>query len=167
QLRGVLDVLANSNYPLTDPVLRQMRNLSSAEFVLTSSSGTRVAASSPIPWASLPRGPTRTIWQDQVLGRPVSLGGVRYYHASLALENRLAEGEPLVLHVLFPRTEYLAAWTTAFVPPLVIGLLAVMAVAVVAQSFARRIGRISAGLIDHVQRLAAGDFRLAELPRRH
>src|SRR5690606_27376928 len=68
---------------------------------------------------------------------------------------------------LFPRTEYLAAWTTAFVPPLVIGLLAVMAVAVVAQSFARRIGRISAGLIDHVQRLAAGDFRLAELPRRH
>ena len=39
QLRGVVGVLTTSNFPLTAPVLQKMRDLSSAEFVLTDAAG--------------------------------------------------------------------------------------------------------------------------------
>ena len=166
QLRGVLRVLASSSFPLTDPVLRQMKGLSSAEFISVDSSGRRTASSIVVPLDALPAHGTVAEWDRVVLGPEITLGGKRYYHTSLEQKSRSPRGDPGILHVLFPRTEYSAVWRTAFVPPLLIGLVAVTAVAFVAHWFARRIGSVSASLGNHVQRLARGDYQKMELPPR-
>ena len=49
QLRQVIGVLTTSSFPLTNSVLRQMRDLSSAEFVLVDSTGDVGASTLPKP----------------------------------------------------------------------------------------------------------------------
>src|SRR6187455_509115 len=59
QLRQVVGVLTTSSFPLTNMVLRQMRDLSSAEFVLVDAGG-QIAASTLNGCDSLPEQPATT-----------------------------------------------------------------------------------------------------------
>jgi signal transduction histidine kinase len=162
QLRGVVAVLATSNFPLTAPVLQTMRDLSSAEFALADATSAVVATSLAQPPQRLSANGVVARVADVKLGPSLMLGGRDYFHTALALPHRA--GERRTLHVLFPRDEYRRAWREALMPPLLVGIVAIAAVAATAQILAARISRATTRLGHEVQRLARGDFSPIEPP---
>jgi signal transduction histidine kinase len=166
QLQGVVRVLAASNFPLTDAVLRQMRDLSGAEFVLIENEGRQVSASLPALTDQLPLTDVVDASEKIVLGSQISLADKTYFHSAIQLKRPLEAGDSSTLHVLFPRERYDAAWRSAFMPPLVVGVIAVIAVGLVTQWISNRISRNLSRLGAGVQRLAGGEFAALELPAR-
>jgi signal transduction histidine kinase len=82
----------------------------------------------------------------------------------MPLPPRSGDVDGRVLHVLFPKDEYLRSWREAFLPPLVVGVATVAAIALVAQILAGRISRATGRLGDEVLRLARGEFGPVSLP---
>jgi signal transduction histidine kinase len=164
QLQGVVGVLAESNFPLTDAVLRQMHELSRAEFILADAKGRPVASSLAERPASTPRGVEAADLERVTLGPPQKIFGASYFHTIVELPRRPAAGTARRLHVLFPETEYRRSWREAFMPSIVVGVAAVVAVAAVARVLGGRISRATATLSQEVVRLARGDFAAVELP---
>ena len=164
QLQDVVGVLAGSNFPLTDSVLRQMRDLSQAEFALVIPNGQVVASSFAHHPDGLPLGDAAARTDHVTLGPPVELLGQSYFHTVAELPALPRAGEARRLHVLFPESEYRRTWREAFVPSIIVGIAAVIAVAAVARLLAARISRATTRLSDEVLRLARGDFAPVELP---
>jgi signal transduction histidine kinase len=164
QLRGVVGVLVTANFPLTESVLEKMRNLSGAEFALADDVGQVFTSSLPERIDALPHNAALTRADDVALGAPVTLRGRDYFHTAVRLADSAGNARPRVLHVLFPGDEYRRSWRQAFMPPLLVGLLATAAAVAAARLLAGRISRATARLGDEVQRLARGDFRSAALP---
>ncbi len=167
QLQGVAGVLAGRAFPLTGAVLRQMSELSGADFVLTSAGG-RPAASSRSDITDLG---ARTIDHaaarragDVTLGPVIELDGERYYYSSLVIAERSGSDSAQVLHILFPQDDYNMAWRAMFVPPLLVGLAAVAGVIATTQLVASRIKRVLDCLGNEVRRLADGDFSAVKVP---
>ena len=163
QLRQVIGVLSTSTFPLTNSVLRQMRELSSAEFVLVDPSETVVASTLP-ETAQLPERAVVSRVQDVQLGPSAEVDGRWYFHTLVKLPVGSAVGRSGVLHVLFPQDEYRRAWRQAFVPSFIVGAATSLALAAVAWALANRIGRAIARLREEVLRIARGDFREVKLP---
>jgi signal transduction histidine kinase len=164
QLRDVVGVLASTNFPLTEPVLRKMRDLSSAEFALSDDSGRVIAASWEGNVPQLPADDAIADSDDLALGATLSVGDREYFHTAVRLAPRNETDVSRVLHVLFPRDEYRRVWRQALLPPLAVGIAAVAAAAVAARLLAGRISRATARLGEEVQRLARGDFSPVTLP---
>lgn len=164
QLRGVAGVLTTSNFPLTNSVLRKMRDLSSAEFVLADVAGRSLASTWTTESPKLPHDGLLRQAADLALGPSVAVAGRDYFHAAIELPARPGSTDSRVLHVLFPCDEYRRSLREAYVPPLVVGVLAVAAAAVAARLLAGRISRTTAQLGEEVQRLARGDFSPVALP---
>ncbi len=83
QLQGIAATLADSSFPLTDMVLRQMHGLSGAEFVLTADG--RALATSGL---TLPADGTSLAVEDSQqlrLGPPVTVGEQRFFEMVLAI----------------------------------------------------------------------------------
>ncbi|WP_172992079.1 sensor histidine kinase [Lacipirellula parvula] len=163
RLRGVVDVLSTTNFPLSDSVLRQMRELSSAEFVLTGGSGEILASSIENPPSQFPATLATSAPLDR-LGAQIAWNGAEYFHHATPLPARDVNGSSRVLHVLFPVSEYQRTWREAVVPPLIVGVITIGAVAIVAQLIAGRLSRAAAQLQQEVLRIATGDFAPAALP---
>jgi len=163
RLRGVVGVLTAANFPLTGSVLRQMRDLSSAEYVLVGGQG-EVQASSLSNTPPLAQGPRFDASLDGLLGPPVDIDGEPYFHASIQL-GHADSPRPRTLHILFPQAEYQRHWREAFVPPLIVGVAALAALAGVATLVAQRISRAMTKLSREVLRLARGNFAPFELPK--
>lgn len=163
QLQGVVRVLATSSFPLSETVLRQMRGLSSAEFVITDPRGRLLATSFEHDPGELPPIEPVSRSNDLELGSPMTIQQRRYFHAASSLPARGAATEPSKLHVLFPESEYSRSWREAFWPSLMVGVVTVAAVAVVARLLAGRIGRVTSRLGGDVLRMAGGDFTSAEV----
>lgn len=166
QLQGVVRVLTTSNFPLTENVFRQMAELSGAEFVLVDPAGKTIAASLRVPDGQLPPAELVESSAQVSLGPQMELGTTHYFHSALRVPNRKDSDSPGVLHVLFPRSEYDAAWRRAFLPPLVVGLVAVGAVAAVTQWISRRISHSLATLGSGVLQLAEGEPTAVAVPPR-
>ncbi len=163
RLRGVVGVLAATNFPLTDSVLRQMRDLSSAEFVLVDQRG--VVQASSFAEAQPLTSDDPAVRPDEVaLGPAIDYAGSAYFHASIQL-GKPDSRRDRTLHILFPQSEYRRHWREAFIPPLVVGVAAMAAVAGVATIVARRISRTTSKLGREVLRLAHGDFTAVDLPQ--
>ncbi|MCA9102125.1 MAG: HAMP domain-containing histidine kinase [Planctomycetales bacterium] len=171
QLQGVITVLQQSNYPLTDAVLRQMGGLAGAQFVLTApdghtlASGRSVAAEGLAADAFTADAFTADSVDQVALGPPVTLAGRPYLHSSLWIRPRPNVAQPSVLHILFAQDEFDAAWRAAFLPPLWVGAASIIAVAVVIHLVAGRVSRTLARLGRDVERLADGDFSPVGIPR--
>ena len=163
QLRQVIGVLTTSSFPLTNSVLRQMRDLSSAEFVLIDASGDLVASTLD-EVEPLPVEPVTANIQEVQLGPSIKVAGRWYFHTPVKLPEETELGRRGILHVLFPQDEYRRAWRQAFVPSFVVGAVACLIVAAVASSLANRMGRGIARLREEVLRIARGDFREVPLP---
>lgn len=163
QLRQVIGVLTTSSFPLTNSVLRQMRDLSSAEFVLNDSSGAVVASTLPAP-TPLPEQMAVARIEDVALGPAASVAGRWYFHTLVKLPAGSDAGRRGVLHVLFPQDEYRKAWRQAFIPSFAVGAVTSLVVAVVACALANRMSRAIAKLRGEVLRIARGDFREVNLP---
>lgn len=162
QIRGVSRVLTTSNFPLTDGVLRQMRDLSGAEFVLHDETG-RTTASTLATSERLPDATAVARIEDVSLGPTASIAGRSYFHTIVKIPSTPGRGRQL--HVLFPRDEYRRAWRQAFIPSLIVGVATLAAVAAVAHVLSKRIGRTTTHLGKEVARLALGDFRSVEVPK--
>jgi signal transduction histidine kinase len=163
QLRQVIEVLTNSSFPLTDTVLRQMRELSNADYVLIDPAGETVA--STLPKAEpLPEQTVTVNIREVQLGPSVEVGGRWYFHTPAKLPGNTDAGRNGILHVLFPQDEYRKAWRQAFIPSFAVGTVTSLVVAGVACSLANRMGRSITRLRGEVLRIARGDFREAPLP---
>jgi signal transduction histidine kinase len=165
QLQGVVRVLTGSSFPLSDAVLRQMRDLSRAEFLLADASGRALASS----FDSAPRLPATTMaaatdGDRLALGPPLELDGRRYFHTTTALSGRPGQGDAEKLHILFPEDEYRRTWREAFLPSLAVGAATLLVAAVVARVLAGRVSRATSRLGADVLRMARGDFAPADLP---
>lgn len=164
QLRGVVAVLTTSNFPLTTPVLRKMRDLSSAEFLLADERGAVLSASLLDPPPRLPHAALVDRPLDVTLEKTLHVAGRDYFHTGIALNAPSGGADGRALHVLFPRDEYRRTWRQALVPPLAVGVAAIGAGAIAARVLAGRISRATARLGREVQRLARGDFSAVPLP---
>jgi len=164
QLGEITHTLEQSNFPLTDSVLRQMRGLSGAEFVLVDDSGNVLASSTDR--SGLDGLPPDALGQsDIVLRQRITLGGTAYFHTAERFARRSANALG-VLHILYPEEGYRQAWTGAVYPPLAIGLAAVVLVVLSAIAVAARVSRPMTQLQTQVERIAQGDFDPMRLPER-
>ena len=166
QLRSVVEVLTQRSYPLTESVLKQMRGLANAEFLLVGEGGVVLRASSMLPnLEKLPQESFVASDAEQLrLGGSVTLGSTIYLHAAVRLDGRVRDPGPSVLHILFPQRDYSVAWWSAFAPPLFIGFATLSAVSLVVHLVARRLSRELGRLGADVQRLAEGDFADVDRP---
>jgi signal transduction histidine kinase len=166
-LREVAGTLADSNFPLTDGVLRQMRGLSGAEFVWCDRRGSVIASSTrDVPLPALPEQPQAAGRETLTLGDSIVIGDRRFFHAPLQLRRLTARGEPTILHVLYPEESYRQAWRHAVYPPLVVGAAAIVLVVLFGLAIASRVTRPMHRLQSQVEEIAQGSFRQVPVPRR-
>jgi signal transduction histidine kinase len=167
QLRQVAQTLAETSFPLSDTVLRQMHGLSGAEFVLVAADGRPLAASGRLP-NSLPTPAfVADRWNQVRLGPAVRVGGEDYFQSTVRLEGRGGESGSALLHILYPKQFVSEAQREAIVPPLVVGVVALLLCAAVAVALSRRLSRRIHEVCRQVGLLADGDFRSLPLPRRN
>jgi signal transduction histidine kinase len=167
QLASVVRTLNESSIPInSDRVLAQMQGLSGAEYVLTDSAGAVLSASRrDLPLATLSNASTEA--HHLTLDQKLELGNRHYFHATAAVNPRRASGDSGVLHILFPEENYQALVRQGFVPPLIVGgvalALAIVLGAVMAAHVTRPIGRLRR----HVQQISQGNFQPLALPARN
>ncbi len=165
QLHAVESTLLDGNFPLSDVVLRQMRGLSGAEFLLADGAGQLVGGtlqgveSSAVPLAPAAR-------SQAGLGQPIELEGQHYLHTVVVLPPRGTQPRPLHLHVLYPREDLREALWQAAYPPLIVGAGLLVLVALLATMIAARMTRPLTELRHQLTRLVEGDFQPVTLPRR-
>jgi signal transduction histidine kinase len=167
QLREVTRTIAQASYPLTDNVLRQMRGLSGAELVVASEEGERLAGSVAWDTAELPTGDSLRSWTELELGQPITVAGKRYFHSSLTLARNRSGSGPRRLHVFYPESRYAEALWDAELPPIVVGVGALVTMLIFGHWFASRLTQPISQLQTQVERVSHGEFVPMELPERN
>ncbi len=166
QLDQVAHTLLESNFPLTDAVLRQTRGLSGAEFLLIDRQGKLWASSlDGVESASVP--PTASENDQLRLGDPIEFSGQRYLHTAIGIGPRPPQTEPTLLHILYPERQLREARWQAAYPPLALGSLLLCVVVVLAIAIAGRLSRPILELRRQMSRLVQGDFQPVTLPNRN
>lgn len=163
QIDEVTHIIAESNFPLTTAVLRQMRALSGAELAVTSEAGQVTASSQPLselPPELATQSPLQIEFSDQAR---IAIGGRSYFHRVVALNPERGPGAA-TLHILYPENEYRDAWRRAVYPPLGFVAMALPVVFLLAFVAGSRIANRIARLRQQVDRIARGDFQQFQLP---
>jgi signal transduction histidine kinase len=169
QIAGVTRILQTSNFPLTDAVLRQMKDLSGAEmFVLDDDArliSTSGSARQFLPLISRQPRAERD--------RPVISLGDRlwtrnggFFHTVMPLAGRRSADRATTLHIFYPEEDYRRAWQRAVYPSLALVALALPAVMLLAGLTASRISRRMSRLQQQVDHIAHGDFQQLALSDR-
>lgn len=162
QVRNVSKTLSNANYPLTGPVLEQMKSLSGAEFLLLSPEGGKLTtlAGDRIDV------PSNEIFEgvdDQGIGPIVRVNGTEFRCHRLLLKepHRHAGG---VVYIFYPEAVLEEAIANAKRPSFIGLLFGLIAVGLTFGIGQRLVGRIRA-LEKRTRQIAAGDFSPMPLPR--
>lgn len=166
QLSRVIQILEESNFPLTNSVLRQMQALTGAEYIFVSGEGQVLATSGSakrfIDW----------IESDKLSYEQVSIGDRLWVrdrgqlHAVVPLADRRGAGQGAKLHLFYPEEDYRRAWQRAMYPSLAFAALALPIVMLLASITARKIGARMSRLQDQVKQISQGDFQQLELADR-
>ena len=170
-LRRVTRTLGEAAFPLTGPVLLQMKGLSGAEFVLIGPQGrleestlpvekswledlARIARTAPerrpaparrrSPWAS---GIIWWIWSASPAASPAA--------------------EPATLLILYPEDQLASRVRQAVYPALIAGLVAAAIAVAIATWLARRLARPIGRLVARTAAIAQGDFTPMPVARRN
>jgi len=160
QLQDVVRTLQRSNFPLTDSVLRQMRGLSGAEYILIGDSRRTSAASDPeLAEAELPTDAQRVAGDNIRLERTVQVAGHRYFHCALTLQRNASRRTPVLLHVLYPQRSYRESYRQAILPPILAGSAGLLLAAALGVWLAARLTKPVRRLQRQVAQIAEGDFR--------
>lgn len=175
QLDAMAATLRNSSFPLTDAVLRQVRGLSGVEIVALDARGRLVAASLPPAvrpdfLAAAPALPAK-LDTDSPVWPILQLGETAYFDRRVAMRGErergsVESGEPVELHLLYPESVWQESRRQAAVPPMAVGAVTLVLVALAAVSLANRLSRPIDRLGDQVARIADGDYRPLPLPSR-
>ena len=165
RLGQVVETLQKATFPLTSPILQQLKALSGADFAVFDENGglrdTTLAsaeAAAPALLSSLNTGQEEDMLDDQTL---VELAGVRYF-ARPFLWN--GPPQPQRVTVLFPEETYRIARQQAMWPPLLVGGGLLLVTITVSLLLSRRFNQRLHGLTTQVQTIAAGNFAPHPLP---
>lgn len=162
RVRNVALTLSDgSSYPLSETVLRQMKHLSGADYLLVLRDGTRYTTLDAMPDDPPPVG-VADDWQTLQLGPPVTLGPGRYLCSGIRLSRPPRHGE--VLYILYPESLLADAQREAIQPVLVLGGFTGLAALALALGLGQRLGRRVDELGRQTRRIAAGDFSPMPVP---
>lgn len=165
RFRGVAQTLSEATFPLQEPILRQMKGLSGADFLLVSPTGKRTATF-PDPAAALVPSESTVAddWQSLRLFGPVSIKGEPYLCGGLRL-HRHPENAGDTLYILYPESLWRDALWEAVRPPLLLGgfvaLVSVALAVFLGQGLSRRVQELER----RTRLIAAGDFSPMPLPK--
>lgn len=158
-LRRVVQTLGEATFPLNDRVLRQMRGLSGAEFVLLTSHGRLQESTLPVEQKL---GELTTIAQsrqsDDARQAVISLGERNYLVDFVNIVRRPHFTEPATFFILYPEDELTARIHQAVYPALIAGVVAALAAVALATWLARRFVRPIHRLAAHTAAIAQGNF---------
>jgi signal transduction histidine kinase len=170
QIAGLSRTLAEFRFPLTDAVLRQVRGLTGAEFVVADDRGDIIASSGGLrgwrpPAIDDAMPPTQDSGQ---LGPPQStvVADVRYRHTVVTFQRRNDAAAPRMLHILYPEDRLVESRRAAAYPHLLVGGVVVLIAAAVSAVVAARLSRPIREVSRQVAGLAAGDFQPLDAPPR-
>ena len=167
QFRDVARTVSDARFPLTEPVLLQMRGLSGAEFVLMDATGRSLARTIALPSGFDPHSVSETTSADNVsLDHGVPLETGRYFHAIVRVMPRDVSAEVHALHIFYPEENYQRAWHDAVLPPLGIGAAALIGMIALAVWISGRVSRPLGTLNRQVEHIANGVFSPLPLPAR-
>jgi signal transduction histidine kinase len=167
QIAGVTQIIEESNFPLTDAVLRQMKALSGAELVLVDSAGkVRASSGEARQFDSLSTSTPAGNTGAGLLGNRIRVREHEFFHTVLKLGKRPSSRRLGTLHVLFPERDYRRAWQLAVYPSLGFVLVALPIVMWLAAATGSRITRRVMRLQAQVERIAHGEFRQIAVPYR-
>ncbi len=168
QLHRVAGTLTETNFPLTEAVLRQMSGLSGGQFVLLDGDRQVVHGTLPLDGndvAALGQVGTRST-ADLFSGRGVSLADRHYFAELVPVTARSQPGEPMSLIVLYPKDRWWAVARQVAYPILSAGAIAMLAGMLVTVLMAGRFVRPIKALGDQATAIAAGSFLPLDVPRR-
>ncbi len=163
QIEGVIRVLENASFPLSDQVLRQMKNLSGGEFILEEPSGARrgtldgdiqPVSDSAASWFTIARP-----WGDRVV-----VQGRRYLRRSVVLTPPSPQARAR-LSILYPESLWEEALWHAVRPTLLLGAAGGVSAVVLMVIGARSAIQSLRELERRTRQIADGDFRPVALPQ--
>jgi signal transduction histidine kinase len=154
------------SYPLTEDVLRKMRRLTGAHYLLVPREGERITTLNDAP-AAPPAEAVCDDWRDLRLGPPVRVGGQTYLCSGLRLPDRPgAQNRGDILYIFYPETLWWDALWDAVWPSLLLGGTVGLASVALALELGRRLSRRLGELERRTRLIAAGDFSPMPLPHR-
>jgi len=168
RFRELTATIQQSAFPLTEAVLKQVRGLSGAEFVIQDSSGRGLVTTLDEPpaadWLQLT---TSTNGQESAdashAAVPLRLHGVDYLALSVFT---IYQGEPVKVLVLYPGSLVESARYDAVSRPILLGLLMLVLSTVAMILVASHIGKRIQEIERQVARVAEGNFEPIPLRRR-
>lgn len=165
QLDQIGETLQTSAFPLTDNVLRKMRGLSGAEFLLTDQQGGVISASGEFGDKLRIEGPA----QQPTVGfrSPVTLSGAGYFHRIVQITPADRSRPTAQLHMLYPEKEWRAARREAALPPLVVGGISVAVAVALAIAISSRVTQPIGRVRTQLARLAEGSYDELPPPKRN
>lgn len=165
QIRSIVRTLADSSFPLTDNVLKQMKGLAGTEFALVDNAG-RLQAATRRDWSAtdLPRVEVLAGPADLRLTDSTRIAGHSYFHAAFRVEPRGISPPGGLLHIFYPEELFQQQRRDAILPTLAIGSLALLLMAAAAIVIAARVSRPLNRLREQVGRIAEGQFDPMPLP---
>jgi signal transduction histidine kinase len=165
QVRDVVRTLSEADFPLTLNVLKLMKGLSGADYLVLDHDG-RFKATFPTGPEPLPALDAVTSdWYSLRLGPRVVVGGQAFFCTGMRLRPSQAAGGD-TLYVLYPEAQWREAQWEAVRPSLVLGVFGGLASIALTVGVAQRLsGRIQ-DLERRTRVIAAGDFSPMELPGR-
>ena len=161
QLWRIAGTLTESSYPLAEPVLKQIKGYSGAEFLLVQPNHRAVSTfpdGDVSPPADVPTATPAADGEEHALGPPVTVAGQEYRCLRLPLRRRFASADG-DLYIFYPESQRRTAVREAARPSLILGglggLLAVGLGVLIGSRLVRRVRDL-----EHRTRLIAdGDFR--------
>jgi signal transduction histidine kinase len=157
RFRSIAHTLAESSFPLGEPILEQLKGLSEAEYLLVRSDGRRHAT---FPAAAVQLPPAEVVvddWQDLRLGPSTTLSGEEYFCSGLRLY-RPPERAGAVLYILYPEARWRDVLWEAIWPSLILGGSIGLASLALALSLGQGLSRRIRELERRTRLIAAGNF---------
>jgi signal transduction histidine kinase len=156
-----------STFPLTKPVLEQMKGLSGAEFLFVPAGANPRAPEStfaepPTPPDVRPFVPAIKV-DDLHLGPPVTVGGREYRCMRVTLRGQTPDRQG-DLYILYPESLRQEAVRDAVRPLLILGGAGAVIAVLLAFAFGSRLVRRVRDLDARTRLIAAGDFRPTPVP---
>lgn len=170
-LREVSQFLSQASFPLNPSVLRDMKSLSGADFLLLGAD-LRVVASTLQPPPPL-RVREQLSKQKPVvgdvdgIGPAIQIAQANYYHRQVPRQRESFGGPPTQLHLLLREDSYRQLWWRSVWPSMLVGLVALPVVAVVAAGMASLVTRPLGRLRHQVDRVAGGHWEYLDLGDRN
>jgi signal transduction histidine kinase len=162
QVRDIARVVSASNFPLESNVLRQLRGLTGAIYAVVDQAGRALASSDE---AFSRRAENNAGASGDLDARRIAVvENRRYFHVRLPVERGTNAGGQVALHMFLSEAAWREARWQALWPPLAIGAVSLVLVALVVSLLTRRIARPIADLQRQVSRIADGDFRPLPVP---